>query len=123
LTMKKNTRIEAKRGRSETITSYLSKECRVEGHIQCRGNIRLDGVIKGTVESIDGAVIVGECAVVDANIRARTAIIAGTVHGTIEAFERIEVLKPGSVSGDVYAPTVEIEPGVAFDGKCGVKKG
>ena len=66
--------------------------------------------------------IIGERAVVEAQIRVGTAIVKGTVNGHIQASDRIEVYPPAKITGDIQAPVVSIETGVFFNGKCSMAK-
>ena len=79
------------------------------------------GNVNGKIYSNHGTAIIGEKAVVNAEIIVDVAIIMGEVNGTIDARERIEVYAPGSVMGDIQTPAVLIESGVIFDGDCFMK--
>ena len=93
----------------------------IEGTIEFKKTIRLDGNVKGKIISNSGTVIIGEKAVVEADINVDVVIIMGSVNGTIDARERIEVYPPGRIVGDIQAPTVLIESGVVFNGTCAMK--
>jgi cytoskeletal protein CcmA (bactofilin family) len=111
-----------KRGRkADSISTFLGSQASVDGTIEFQGTIRLDGSVKGKIKSNGGTVIVGEKAVVDAEVFVGTAIIMGEVRGTINAEERIEVYPPGRVVGDIQAPVISIEEGGLFNGNCAMK--
>ena len=111
-----------KRGRkADSISTFLGSQASVDGTIEFQGTIRLDGNVKGKIKSDGGTVIVGEKAVVDAEVFVGTAIIMGEVRGTIDAEERIEVYPPGRVVGDIQAPVISIEEGGLFNGNCAMK--
>ena len=111
-----------KRGRkADSISTFLGPQASVDGTIEFQGTIRLDGSVKGKIKSNGGTVIVGEKAVVDAEVFVGTAIIMGEVRGTIDAEERIEVYPPGRVVGDIQAPVISIEEGGLFNGNCVMK--
>jgi cytoskeletal protein CcmA (bactofilin family) len=111
-----------KRGRkADSISTFLGSQASVDGTIEFQGTIRLDGSVKGKIKSSGGTVIVGEKAVVDAEVFVGTAIIMGEVRGTIDAEERIEVYPPGRVVGDIQAPVISIEEGGLFNGNCAMK--
>lgn len=103
------------------ISTILGFGSRVEGSIEFQNTMRLDGNVKGKICSNSGTVIIGEKAVVDAEIMVDVAIIMGEVNGVINASERIEIYPPGRVVGDIQAPTVLIEAGVIFNGNCVMK--
>jgi len=65
-----------------------------------------------------GTVIVGETAVIEAEIKVNAAIIMGEVKGCISAKNKIEVYPPGKVEGDLDAPIISIASGAVFNGKC-----
>jgi cytoskeletal protein CcmA (bactofilin family) len=111
-----------KRGKkADSISTFLGSQASVDGTIEFQGTIRLDGSVKGKIKSNGGTVIVGEKAIVDAEVFVGTAIIMGEVKGTIDAEERIEVYPPGRVMGDIQAPVVSIEEGGIFIGNCAMK--
>ena len=107
--------------KADSVSTFLGSDGIIEGTIQFKKTIRLDGKVKGKILSNSGTVIVGEKAVVQADINVDVVIIMGKVNGTIDARERIEVYPPGRIVGDIQAPTVLIESGVVFNGNCTMK--
>jgi cytoskeletal protein CcmA (bactofilin family) len=103
------------------ITTFLGANTSIEGTLEFNHTIKLDGNVNGKIYSNHGTVIIGEKAVVNAEIIVDVAIIMGDVNGTIDARERIEVYPPGRVMGDIQTPAVLIESGVIFDGDCFMK--
>jgi len=110
-----------KKKKADSITTFLGEDATIEGMIDFKGTIRLDGRFKGKIHSEDGTVIVGEKAVIDADINVDVAIIMGQVNGIVDAKDRIEVYPPGSVVGDIQAPVISIDAGVKFNGNCAMK--
>ncbi|MFO7560754.1 MAG: polymer-forming cytoskeletal protein [Desulfobacterales bacterium] len=110
-----------KKKKAESITTFLGEDATIEGMIDFKGTIRLDGKFKGKIHSEDGTIIVGEKAVIDADINVDVAIIMGQVNGIVDAKDRIEVYPPGSVVGDIQAPVISIDAGVKFNGNCAMK--
>ncbi len=100
------------------IQTFLGPQTTLEGKLVFEGTVRLDGHFTGAVESKDGVVIVGEKAVIHADILVDTANVSGEVRGDIRATNRIELHQPARVFGDLSAPVVLIDVGVVFDGKC-----
>ena len=105
----------------DSISTFLGSDTRVEGTIEFQGTIRVDGRIEGKICSKDGTLIVGEKAVVNADIIAGAVIVMGEVNGTVDAGERIEVYPPGRLGGDVQATVISIKPGGIFNGNCAMK--
>ena len=111
-----------KKKQKEAVSTYLGSGVSVVGTIAFKDTIRLDGRVKGKIISDSGTVIIGEKAVLHADIVADVVIIMGEVNGTVDARERVEAYPPGSVSGDIKAPVIAVEPGVVFDGNVTMKK-
>ena len=110
-----------KERKMDSISTFLGADCRIEGTIEFKGAIRLDGRVKGKILSNGGTLIVGEKAVVHADIRVDSIIVMGEINGTIDAKKRVEVYKPGRVNGDIAAGVISIEPGGVFTGNCSMK--
>lgn len=110
-----------KRKRPAAVTTFLGADATVEGTLEFKGTVRLDGRVKGRICGRGGTVIVGEQAVIEADIDVAAAVIMGRVTGCIQAQERIDVIAPGAVTGDLYAPTLSIDSGATLNGKCGTR--
>ncbi|MBW2142914.1 MAG: polymer-forming cytoskeletal protein [Deltaproteobacteria bacterium] len=96
----------------------LGPQMTLEGSLVFEGTMIMNGHVKGTIESKDGTIVVGEKAVIHADVFVCNATISGEVKGTVRATERIELHPPARVYGDLSAPVVLIDAGVTFDGKC-----
>lgn len=114
---------ELKPNKVESITTFLGADANIEGTLEFKGTIRLDGTVKGKINSKGGTLIVGEKARIDGDIFVDVAIIMGQVNGIVNADNRIEVYPPGSVEGDIQAPVISIDSGVKFNGNCVMKAG
>jgi len=104
--------------KADSISTYLGPNGSVEGTIEFKNTIRLDGNVKGKIFSSAGTVVIGEKAVVNAQINVDIAVVMGKFNGTIDARKRIEIYPPGCIVGDIQAPTILIESGVVFNGNC-----
>ena len=99
----------------------LGPQAVLEGNLVFEGSLFMNGHAKGTIESRSGSIVVGEDAVLHADIFVRSATINGEINGTIRATERIELRPPARVYGDLDAPVVLMDAGVIFEGKCTIK--
>ena len=113
--MKKRT---DKERHADSISTLLGEDARIEGHLDFAGTLRLDGKLEGTLTGRNGTLIVGEKAILKAEITVKNAVIMGTVTGTVEALEKIELYPPAKIDGDIVAPKVTIEAGAILNGKC-----
>jgi cytoskeletal protein CcmA (bactofilin family) len=106
---------------TDRISTFIGADASIDGTIEFKGTIRVDGRVKGNISSNGGTVVVGEKGVVNAEISVNVVVVMGEVNGSIEAKERIEVYPPGRLSGDIQSPIVSIEPGGIFNGNCVMK--
>lgn len=104
-----------------TISTLLGRDTQIEGSLTFKEIIRVDGHIKGKLVSSQGTVIVGENAVIEADVQVGVAIIRGKLQGRVDAGQRIEIYAPAKVTGDICAPIVTIDSGVVFNGNCQMK--
>jgi cytoskeletal protein CcmA (bactofilin family) len=79
------------------------------------GAVRVDGKFTGEVQS-NGMLIIGEKAVVRAEIQAGVVLVHGETHGKISAKSRIEAYPPARIYGDIYSPVLVLGEGVIFEG-------
>jgi cytoskeletal protein CcmA (bactofilin family) len=89
--------------------------------LEFQGTIRLDGDVKGRVVSQNGTLIIGDKAVVQAQVQVDTVIVRGEINGSIEAKTRIEAYPPARIIGDIQAPQISVESGVVFNGNCSMQ--
>ena len=105
----------------DSISTFLGSDSSIEGTLEFEGTVRLDGRVRGKISSNGGTLVVGEEAVIHADVIAGTIIVMGEISGTINATERLEVYPPGRVNGDVQAAIISIEPGGILNGNCSMK--
>jgi cytoskeletal protein CcmA (bactofilin family) len=98
------------------ITTLLGRGATFEGKLTFEGTVRVDGRFKGEVFS-DDVLVIGEGAIVEAEIDIGEVIIQGTVIGNIKAKRSIEIHAPGRVKGDLHTPSLQIDKGVIFEGR------
>jgi cytoskeletal protein CcmA (bactofilin family) len=103
-------------GGTENLT-FLGKGVDFKGVLKFNGTVRVDGQMEGEVHTT-GTLIVGEHAVITGTIEAGTLMTSGKINGTVTAIERIQILKPAVLIGDIYTPSIAIEDGAHFHGMC-----
>jgi cytoskeletal protein CcmA (bactofilin family) len=100
------------------ITTLLGAGTRFEGKLAFEGNVRIEGEFRGTIYSPD-VLIIGEGAQVYAELEVGTLIMrGGELVGNVTATTAIEIHAPARVRGDLHAPSLFIDKGVAFEGRC-----
>lgn len=99
------------------INTLLGKGSEFEGKLTFEGTVRVDGKLSGEIFS-DDVLVVGEGAEVHAEVDIGEIIIQGLVVGNIRARRAVEIHAPGKVRGDITTPSLQIDKGVIFEGKC-----
>jgi cytoskeletal protein CcmA (bactofilin family) len=99
--------------------AYLDRSSKVEGKLNFEGSARIDGQIEGEILAKD--LIIGESALVTAQITVASVIVAGTIKGEIIASQRIEIRASARVSGKITSPILVVHEGAAFEGHCAMQ--
>ena len=98
------------------IENVLGSTTSAKGQIKSEGNIRMDGIFEGVVETT-GNVIIGRSAKVVADIEANAVQIWGAVKGSIIATGRLEIMGGGRLWGNIRATSLFIDEGAIFRGQ------
>ena len=110
-------------GTSIALEAYQKTESRLgnttslKGKLRFSTSVRISGKFEGEIEST-GFLYVEYGAEVRADIKAKSIVVGGVVHGNIEAYEKIEMLPTGKIYGNVRTAKLKIADGVVFEGKC-----
>ena len=98
------------------LNALLGRGSEFEGKLSFEGTVRIDGKFNGSIVTKD-VLVVGEGAVVTAEIDCGTIIVHGQIVGNIKAKGAVELHAPAKVKGNIETPTLMIEKGVTFDGQ------
>ncbi len=104
----------------ENLSTIIGKDSLFTGTLEVKGTLRVDGRIKGKIIS-DETVSIGNTGEVEADIDAKTVIVAGTVVGNIHSSEKTEMQAKAKVVGDLTTKSIVIEQGAIFHGSCHMK--
>ena len=97
--------------------TLLGRGVDFKGIVSFDGTVRVDGRVEGEIRTT-GTLIVGEHAVIKGIVSAGVFMNSGKINGTITANEKIQILKPGILVGDIRTPIIAIEEGSHFHGMC-----
>jgi len=99
--------------------NVLNTDVEIKGNLKFSGELTFAGKLDGEIQA-EGALDLGDQAVVRGNIQLHSVVLRGKVNGNVSAKERIEIKSKGELFGDVRAPKLVIEEGATFVGKCDV---
>jgi cytoskeletal protein CcmA (bactofilin family) len=107
-----------KMGRSLQMSGLIGTGMEVEGTVRFNRLLRVDGLVRGRIESYD-TLVVGRSGRVDAEVIVGAMKVYGTVSGRIAVDRLVEIFPGGRVEGELHAsaPAVQISEGGVFEGQ------
>ena len=106
---------------TEKILTIIGKETRITGTLHGSGPVRIDGHVEGEI-NIDGDIIIGSEAVIEAKVKGNHIQVAGKIIGNVEATGKLEILASGIIEGDVNVHTMQVEDGAILRGSCSMQR-
>ena len=85
--------------------------------IQSKGDIRLDGILKGSVNT-SGKVVLGKEGIIEGDVVCNSADISGTIKAKITVSQLLSLKATAKLNGEIITNKLSIEPGAAFTGSC-----
>ncbi|HCM25514.1 MAG TPA: hypothetical protein DIC34_03015 [Treponema sp.] len=99
----------------------LSSDIEFSGTLIFSKPFLIKGRVTGEIDA-KGFLVIAEGAVVEANVRAPSVIVRGSVRGNVYATDRVEIAASGSLVGNIAAPEIHMEKGCVFNGSCTMTK-
>ena len=100
----------------------LSSDVEIKGSIKFQKELLIDGKVEGEINS-EGVLTIGENADIRGEIKTKSIVVFGKVHGNITVNERCELKSKCTLQGDLKAARLVIEEGATFIGKSEVTSG
>ena len=108
-------------GRQSDLNGFLDSGSHLEGELRFEASFRVDGKLTGIVRS-EGDLIVGESGEVEGELYVGQVFVSGTVRGTIHASRKIQIAPNGKVFAELDTPSLVIEDGATFEGRCAMAR-
>ncbi len=89
----------------------------ITGDINTEGDLRVDGAIKGRINT-KGLLVLGETGLVEGEIVCQNAIISGSIKAKIQVEELLSLKEKAILYGNIVTNKLSIEPGATFTGSC-----
>ena len=99
------------------LNGFLDAGSHVKGELRFETSFRVDGKFTGNVIS-EGDLMVGESGELEGELRVGRVFVSGTIRGNIEARQRVQIAPGGKVFADLATPSLVIEDGALFEGRC-----
>jgi cytoskeletal protein CcmA (bactofilin family) len=105
-------------GKKKDNVVVLGKTTSFTGILKFETALKIQGSFKGTIKAT-GDLIVDKDAVVEADhITVNSLVVHGSIIGTVQAMNKVDMMSGAKVHGDVSAAKLRIADGVLFEGKC-----
>ncbi|MBT8350836.1 MAG: polymer-forming cytoskeletal protein [Deltaproteobacteria bacterium] len=101
--------------------SLITKDIIVDGEVNGKENLIIEGNLKGTI-NLNGDLTIESTGVVEADIEANNIIIQGKVTGNVKARQHLEIQTSGVMNGDISARSIDIKEGSSFEGRSNMIK-
>lgn len=100
----------------QVVATIVAPGTVIRGELRCAGDLVVHGRIEGAV-ICGGALTLEPGGTIEAEIRARSAVLAGRVRGDVSVVEGAELAPSCRMMGDLRAARVAIAPGAAVRGR------
>jgi cytoskeletal protein CcmA (bactofilin family) len=101
----------------EDFDTVLSPDIDFTGSLNFEKSFLVRGRLVGEIDA-HGVLLIDVDAIVEADIRADRVIIRGSVKGDVFAAERVEITQTGKLEGNINTPSLSMEAGCLFNGRC-----
>lgn len=103
------------------IDTLIGANTRITGDINFSGGLRIDGRIVGNViatgDQHNSTLVLSNEGSIQGNIKAANVVLNGTVTGSIQAADYLDLQEHAKVHGDVCYGSMEIQLGASVEGK------
>tara|TARA_B100000780_G_scaffold62704_1_gene40747 strand:- start:627 stop:1034 length:408 start_codon:yes stop_codon:yes gene_type:complete len=89
----------------------------INGDIVSKGDIRVDGTLKGSVNT-QGKLVLGREGMIEGDVICKDADISGLIKAKITVSQLLSLKTTAKLSGDIITNKLSIEPGATFSGSC-----
>ncbi len=97
--------------------NIISNGTVIEGEIKSNGDIRIDGVVRGSVSS-KSKVVIGATGSVEGDVHCQNADISGSITGKTNVQEMLFLKSHARINGDIHTGKLIVEVGASFTGNC-----
>lgn len=100
-----------------TNINLISNGTEITGDIVSNGDIRIDGSLKGVLNT-KGKVVIGPTGKINGEVYCKNSEVSGVVEGKISVGQLLNLKASSKITGDIITYKLSIEPGAKFSGNC-----
>ena len=98
----------------------IGKTIKIKGEMTGSEDVHVEGEVEGKVDLGESALVVGQGGKVRAQVNARSILVLGYLEGKVQAIERTEIRKTGSLQGNLVTSRIVTEDGAEFRGSIDI---
>lgn len=102
--------------------NLISNGTEITGDIKSNGDIRIDGSLKGNLNT-KGKVVIGPTGKISGEVICKNSEVSGIVEGKIIVGQLLNLKASSKILGDIDTVKLSIEPGAVFSGYCKMSDG
>jgi len=91
--------------------TVIGEHISIEGKLRADEDLIIQGTLKGTIELEKHHITIGAKSKVEADIRAESMTISGTMNGNVSVYGKVAITKEADFTGQIKAKRVAIEDG------------
>ena len=95
------------------VCSKIGKDLLVNGDINCKSDLIIDGRVEGNVSCV--SLLVSKTGLISGDISTEDVLVEGTIHGMIKS-ESVELKDGCTLEGNISSRTLAIDHGAIFTG-------
>jgi cytoskeletal protein CcmA (bactofilin family) len=100
-----------------TTINLISNGTEITGDVKSNGDIRIDGLLTGNLNT-KGKVVIGPTGKVKGEVFCKNSEVSGIVEGKISVGQLLTLKNSSKIVGDIITFKLSIEPGAKFTGNC-----
>lgn len=97
--------------------NLISNGTDIVGDVISNGDIRIDGTLKGSLNT-KGKVVIGPTGKVNGEVICKNSEVSGIVEGKLSVEQLLNLKSSSKIIGDIATSKLSIEPGAKFTGNC-----
>jgi len=102
--------------------NLISQGTEITGDIKSTGDIRIDGILNGNMNT-KGKVVIGPTGKVKGEVEYKNSEVSGLIDGKITVSQLLNLKASSKINGTIITNKLSIEPGAVFTGNCVMKEG
>ncbi|MCC6722331.1 MAG: polymer-forming cytoskeletal protein [Bacteroidia bacterium] len=99
------------------VLNLVGEGTEITGNIIAEGDIRIDGKVKGNVNT-HSKMVLGTNGVIEGDVTANSGDVSGKIKGNLSITEILFLKASGIVDGNITTSKMIVESGGEFNGNC-----